>query len=83
MAEPHSSNFRVITTNFLDVRMFRKFTVQLKIPRVLDVTLFTILKTFLYKWHETEYMYYIYKIFAIQKSNDMQKKKIIIIHTLP
>ena len=25
--EPHSSNFRVITTNFLGVQIFRKFTV--------------------------------------------------------
>ena len=28
MVEPHSSNFRVITTNVLDVRIFRKFTVN-------------------------------------------------------
>ena len=27
VVEPHSSNFRVITTNFLGVRIFRKFTV--------------------------------------------------------
>ena len=27
MVEPHSSNFRVITTNLLGVRIFRKFTV--------------------------------------------------------
>ena len=27
MVEPHSSNFRVITTNVLGVRIFRKFTV--------------------------------------------------------
>ena len=27
MVEPHSSNFRVIKTNFLGVRIFRKFTV--------------------------------------------------------
>ena len=27
--EPHSLNFRVITTNFLGVRIFRKFTVGL------------------------------------------------------
>ena len=27
MVEPHSSNFRVITTNFLGVRIFRKFSV--------------------------------------------------------
>ena len=27
MVEPHSSNFRLITTNFLSVRIFRKFTV--------------------------------------------------------
>ena len=27
MVEPHSSKFRVITTNFLGVRIFRKFTV--------------------------------------------------------
>ena len=29
MVEPHSSNFRVITTNFLGVRIFRRFTVEL------------------------------------------------------
>ena len=29
MVEPHSSNFRVITTIFLGVRIFRKFTVLL------------------------------------------------------
>ena len=28
MEEPHSSNFRVITTNFLGVRIIRKFTVH-------------------------------------------------------
>ena len=28
MVQPHSSNFRVITTNFLGVRIFKKFTVQ-------------------------------------------------------
>ena len=28
MVEPHSSNFSVITTNVLGVRIFRKFTVQ-------------------------------------------------------
>ena len=27
MVEPHNSNFRVITTNVLGVRIFRKFTV--------------------------------------------------------
>ena len=27
MVEPHSSNFKVITTNFLGVQIFRKFTV--------------------------------------------------------
>ena len=27
MVEPHSSNVRVITTSFLGVRIFRKFTV--------------------------------------------------------
>ena len=27
MVEPHGSNFRVITTNFWGVRIFRKFTV--------------------------------------------------------
>ena len=29
MVEPHSSSFRVITTNILGVRIFRKFTVNL------------------------------------------------------
>ena len=29
MVEPHSSNFRLITTNFLGVRIFRNFTVSL------------------------------------------------------
>ena len=28
MVEPHSSNFRVITTNYLDVRIFRECTVN-------------------------------------------------------
>ena len=28
MVEPHSSNFRVITTNVLGVRIFKKFTVS-------------------------------------------------------
>ena len=28
MVEPHSSNFRVITTKVLGVRIFRKFTVD-------------------------------------------------------
>ena len=28
MIEPHSSNFRVITTNFLGVGIFRKFMIQ-------------------------------------------------------
>ena len=28
MVEPQSSNFRVITTNFLGARIFRKFTVD-------------------------------------------------------
>ena len=32
MVELHSSNFRVITTNFFGVRIFRKFTVHLAIP---------------------------------------------------
>ena len=31
MVEPHSSNFRVITTNFLGVRIFRKYTVDLQL----------------------------------------------------
>ena len=30
MEEPHSSNFRVITTNVLGVRIFRKFMVDTK-----------------------------------------------------
>ena len=30
MVEPHSLNFRVITTNILGVRIFRKFTVSAK-----------------------------------------------------
>ena len=29
MVEPHCSNFRVIRTNFLGIRIFRKFTVHL------------------------------------------------------
>ena len=30
IVEPYNSNFRVITTNFLGVRIFRKFTVNLE-----------------------------------------------------
>ena len=33
MVEPHSSNFRVITTHFLGVRIFRKFTVSRLLPK--------------------------------------------------
>ena len=33
MVEPHSSNFRVITTNFLGVQIFRNFTVYLVFSR--------------------------------------------------
>ena len=33
MVEPHSSNFRVITTNVLGVRIFRKFTVVIYLKR--------------------------------------------------
>ena len=33
MVEPHSSNFRVITTKFLGVRIFRKFTVEIFVSR--------------------------------------------------
>ena len=42
MVEPHSSNYRVITTNVLGVRIFRKFTVpmsrfsfQFQLPNIL------------------------------------------------
>ena len=34
MVEPHSSNFRVITTNILGVRIFWKFTVVLTVMMV-------------------------------------------------
>ena len=33
MVEPHSSNFRVITSKFLGVRIFRKFTVSFQTDR--------------------------------------------------
>ena len=36
MVEPHSSNFRVITTNVLGVRIFRKFTVPRPDVRNMD-----------------------------------------------
>ena len=36
MVEPHSSNFRVITTKFLGVPIFRKFTVNPKIKKCLQ-----------------------------------------------
>ena len=38
MVEPHSSNFRVITTNVLGVRIFRKFTVILQLCYPLQLT---------------------------------------------
>ena len=41
MVEPHSSNFRVITTNFLGVQIFRKFTVILKLSRVTEFLICT------------------------------------------
>ena len=34
MVEPHSSNFRVITTNVLGVRIFRNFMVSKFIPKL-------------------------------------------------
>ena len=37
MVEPHSSNFRVITINFLGVRIFRKFTVNIGTPEIIVV----------------------------------------------
>ena len=33
MVEPHSSNFRVITTKFLGVQIVRKFTVVRKVEK--------------------------------------------------
>ena len=42
MVEPHSSNFRVITTNFLGVRIFRKFTVLLTFVLTFNQVQFTI-----------------------------------------
>ena len=35
MAEPHSSNFRAITINFLGVRIFRKFMVKIVMPNLI------------------------------------------------
>ena len=43
MVEPHSSNFRVITTNCLGVRIFREFTV---LPILIDVLLSRIKSVF-------------------------------------
>ena len=40
MVEPHSSNFRVITTNVLGVRIFRKFTVASAVLGVESVYFF-------------------------------------------
>ena len=49
MVEPHSSNFRVITTNFLGVRIFRKFTVLLELPMaIFEMFLFFFLFSFLH-----------------------------------
>ena len=45
MVEPHSSNFRVITTNFLGVRIFRKFMVHCG----LNIKIFTVPLTNLLK----------------------------------
>ena len=38
IVEPHSSNFRVITTNFRGVRLFRKFTVNSLLVAILGKT---------------------------------------------
>ena len=46
MVEPHSSNFRLITTNFLGVRIFRKFTggiLELQVPTLLTKKILKIL----------------------------------------
>ena len=40
MVEPHSSNFRVITTNFLGVRIFRKFTVDISIKSLCSCVIY-------------------------------------------
>ena len=42
MVEPHSSNFRMITTNVLGVRIFRKFTVVLIFEKLIKSSLFPI-----------------------------------------
>ena len=39
MVEPHSSNFRVITTNFWGVRIFRKFKYSIGVNVVFDIVI--------------------------------------------
>ena len=41
MVEPHSSNFRVISTNILGVRIFRKFTVYSALITCIDYCILT------------------------------------------
>ena len=47
MVEPHSSNFRVITTNILGVRIFRKFTVNIGTPEIIAVIILKLNKVVL------------------------------------
>ena len=47
MVEPHSSNFRVITTDILGVRIFRKFTVNIGTPEIIAVIILKLNKVVL------------------------------------
>ena len=64
MVEPHSSNFRVITTNFLGVRIFRKFTVY-KIKCKFQWLIFTT-KIYLHNFiHLIWYFMYVFSIYHV------------------
>ena len=83
MAEPHSSNFRVITTNFLGVRIVRKFTVCQVEEWWLNVTWFqqSCRKwTFCSLWHPyctmTVYSYYMGRTKRIWYLSPMRAAKV-------
>ena len=63
MVDPHSSNFRVITTIFLGVRIFRKFTVIFSFVQIITV--------YLIEWNK--------RIICIAGSYDQKIRKLTIL----
>ena len=58
MVEPHSSNFRMIKTKFLGVRIFRKFTVDPEIRLLLKKQSDQGLRSMPFPMHRLEVLLY-------------------------